>query len=189
MRIAILRGLWWWWWAYCSSKHNNNHNKMMMILTIFTHSLSDNKIKLILSENNTNNLNGNLINQNNTCHSQCDDQIHYYYNMSTWTKKSFSRMAHKDIKLMNHKNHCLLQNESFNGLKISTYAVYNSNCSSFFKWNPLFVQPLEKIGVVFHVVFHLLEKFANSLRDLPFLRSLITWPRGRALILTCINSS
>jgi hypothetical protein len=51
------------------SKHNNNHNKMIMILTIFTHLLSDNKIKLILSENNTNNLNGNLINQNNTCES------------------------------------------------------------------------------------------------------------------------
>jgi hypothetical protein len=29
-------------------------------------------------ENNTNNLNGNIIKQNINCHSQCDDQIHYY---------------------------------------------------------------------------------------------------------------
>jgi hypothetical protein len=34
-------------------------------------------------KNNTNNIDGNLIKQNKTCHSQCDDQIHYYQNMST----------------------------------------------------------------------------------------------------------
>jgi hypothetical protein len=65
-----------------------------------------------MSKNNTNNLNGYLIKQNNTCHSQYDKKIHYYYNMSNWTKKSFSRMTHKDIKLTNHKTHFLLQNES-----------------------------------------------------------------------------
>jgi hypothetical protein len=26
----------------------------------------------------------------------------YYYNMSTWTKKSFWRKAHENLKLMNH---------------------------------------------------------------------------------------
>jgi hypothetical protein len=53
------------------------------ILIIFTYSLSDSKIKLIMLENNTNNLNGNLIKQNINHHSQHDDEIHYYYNMST----------------------------------------------------------------------------------------------------------
>jgi hypothetical protein len=50
----------------------------MMILMIFTYSRSDNKIKLIISENNTNNINGNLIKQNINWHSQRDDQICYY---------------------------------------------------------------------------------------------------------------
>jgi hypothetical protein len=54
-----------------------------------------------MSKNNTNNLNENLIKQNTNCHSQCDDQIHYY-NMSIWTKKSFSKKAHANINLMNH---------------------------------------------------------------------------------------
>jgi predicted metal-binding protein len=60
----------------CSSKHYNNHSK------------SDDdsysyKMKLIMSENNTNkNLRDNLISQNVNCHSQCNDQI-LYYNMST----------------------------------------------------------------------------------------------------------
>jgi hypothetical protein len=77
---------------------------MIFILMIFTYSRSDSKIELIMSENNTNNLNGNLIKQNINCHSQCDDQIHYYYSMSTWTKKSFSRKAHNDIKLIHKSN-------------------------------------------------------------------------------------
>jgi hypothetical protein len=34
-------------------------------------------------ENNTNNLNGNLIEQNKIRHSQYDDQIHYYKKTST----------------------------------------------------------------------------------------------------------
>jgi hypothetical protein len=34
---------------------------MILILMIFTYSCSDNKIKLIMSKNNTNNLNENLI--------------------------------------------------------------------------------------------------------------------------------
>jgi hypothetical protein len=54
----------------------------ILILIIFTYLLSDSKIKLIMLKNNTNNLNENLIKQNINCHSQCDDQIHYY-NMST----------------------------------------------------------------------------------------------------------
>jgi hypothetical protein len=37
-------------------------------------------------KNNTNNLSENLTKQNINCHSQCDDQIHYYYIMSTSTK-------------------------------------------------------------------------------------------------------
>jgi hypothetical protein len=51
----------------------------ILILIIFTHSLSDGKIKLIMLEKATqNNLNENSIMPNNTCHSQYDDQIHYY---------------------------------------------------------------------------------------------------------------
>jgi hypothetical protein len=47
---------------------------MILILIIFTYSRSDSKIKFIMLENNTNNLNENLIKQNINCHSQCDDQ-------------------------------------------------------------------------------------------------------------------
>jgi hypothetical protein len=62
-------------------EHNAHQNgitittDMMLILItiIFTYTLSDSKIKLIMLENNTNNLSGNLIKQNKTCHSQCDD--------------------------------------------------------------------------------------------------------------------
>jgi hypothetical protein len=64
-----------------------------------------------MSENNTNNFNENLIKQNINCHSQRDNQIHYY-NMSIWTKKSFSKKEHKDIKLMKRESHCLSQIES-----------------------------------------------------------------------------
>jgi hypothetical protein len=52
---------------------------MILILIIFTYFHSDSKIKLIMSEKTMNNLYGNLIKQSNTCHSQCDDQIHYYH--------------------------------------------------------------------------------------------------------------
>jgi hypothetical protein len=55
---------------------------MILIVMVFTYSHIDSKIKVIMSENNTNNLNRNLIKQNINCHSQRDDQIHYY-NMST----------------------------------------------------------------------------------------------------------
>jgi DNA-binding transcriptional regulator/RsmH inhibitor MraZ len=51
---------------------------MILILIIFTYSHSDSKIRLIMPENNTNNLNENLIKPNINCHSQFDDQIHYY---------------------------------------------------------------------------------------------------------------
>jgi hypothetical protein len=55
---------------------------MILILMVFTYSRSDSKIKLIMSKNNSNKLNGDLIKQNINCHSQCDNQIHYY-NIST----------------------------------------------------------------------------------------------------------
>jgi hypothetical protein len=42
---------------------------MILILMVFTYSCSDHKIKLIMSKNNTNNLNENLIKQNINCHS------------------------------------------------------------------------------------------------------------------------
>jgi hypothetical protein len=84
---------------------------MILILMIFTYSYSDNKIKLIILKNNTNkNSMDNLIRQNINRHSQCDDHIHYY-NLSTWTKKSFPRKTYNDIKLI-HKSHYLLDNES-----------------------------------------------------------------------------
>jgi hypothetical protein len=83
----------------------NNHNK-------YNDDSYSYEMKLIMSENNTNkNSMDNLIRQNVNCHSQCDDQI-FHYNMNTWTKKSFSRKAHKDIKLMKYESHCLLQIES-----------------------------------------------------------------------------
>jgi ABC-type phosphate/phosphonate transport system permease subunit len=52
-------------------EHNTHQNittiitnmMMIFILMIFTYSRSDNKIKFIMSENNTNNLNENLIEQ------------------------------------------------------------------------------------------------------------------------------
>jgi hypothetical protein len=56
---------------------------MIVLLIIFTYTLSDSKIKLIMLKNNTNNLNENLIKQNINCYSQRDEQIHYYYNMNT----------------------------------------------------------------------------------------------------------
>jgi hypothetical protein len=55
---------------------------MILILMVFTYSRSDRKIKINMLENNTNNLNGNPIRPNINCHSQYDDQIHYY-NMGT----------------------------------------------------------------------------------------------------------
>jgi hypothetical protein len=61
---------------------------MILILMVFTYSRSDSKIKLIMLETQ--------LNQISICHSQCDDQMHYY-SMSR-TKKSFSRKAHKNIK-------------------------------------------------------------------------------------------
>jgi hypothetical protein len=85
----------------------------ILILIIFTYSLNGSKIKVIMSKNNTNkNSIDNLIRKNINWHSQCDYQIHYY-NMITWTKKSFSWKKNKDIKLMKHESHCLLQIESF----------------------------------------------------------------------------
>jgi uncharacterized membrane protein len=68
-------------------EHNTHQNDitiitkamMILILMVFTYSCSDSKNKLIMLENNTNNLNENSIKLNiNFCHSQCDDQIHYY---------------------------------------------------------------------------------------------------------------
>jgi hypothetical protein len=54
-----------------------------------------------MSENNANkNSMDNSIRQSINWHSQCDDQIHYY------------KHEHENIKLMNHKSHCLLYNKS-----------------------------------------------------------------------------
>jgi hypothetical protein len=113
----------------------------ILILIIFTYSLSDRKIKLIMSENNANkNSMDNLIRQNINCHLQYDDQIHYY-SMRTWTKKSFSRKAHNGIKLI-HKSHCLLHNESLSmAWKLSTHAIYNNNL--FIMWCPTYLQNLQ----------------------------------------------
>jgi hypothetical protein len=76
MTIAILRG-------HDGDEHNTHQNditiitkKMMMILILrysHTHVVIA-KIKLIMLENNTNNLNENSIKPNINCHSQCDDQ-------------------------------------------------------------------------------------------------------------------
>jgi hypothetical protein len=112
-------------------------------------------------ENSTNNLNENSFKQNINCHSQCDDQNHYY-NMSTLNKKSFSRKADENIKLMNHKSHYLLHNESLSmAWKLSTHAVYKllfvlhslngilflcnhlRNSTHFFMWCPTCLQNLQ----------------------------------------------
>jgi hypothetical protein len=142
-----------------------------------------------MSENNTNNLYGNLIKPNINYHSQRDDQIHYH-NMITWTKKSFLRKAHNNIKLFN-KSHCLLYDESLSmAWKLSTHAIYKllfvySSMNGIL----ILVQPLEELHIVLHLVSCLLRESANDLQDLPLLRSLIVWLRGRDLILTCTNSS
>jgi hypothetical protein len=95
MTITILRG-------HDGDEHNTHQNDiiiitkvmMILILMVFTYSCSDSKNNLIMLKNNTNNLNGNSIKLNIIfCHSQCDDQIHYY-SMSR-AKKSFSSKAHK----------------------------------------------------------------------------------------------
>jgi hypothetical protein len=99
----------WWWFLFLWYSH--------------TH-VGIAKIKLIMLENTTNNLNENSIKPNNNCHSQCDDQMHYY-NMSTWIKKSFSRKAHKTNESL--KPFLITQWEFINGLKTSTHVVYNSN--------------------------------------------------------------
>jgi hypothetical protein len=52
---------------------------MIFILIIFTHSLSDRKIKLIMSGRQYQQSQWNLIKQNNICHLQCDNQIYYYH--------------------------------------------------------------------------------------------------------------
>jgi hypothetical protein len=82
------------------------------------------KIKLIMLENNTNNLNENSIKPNINCHSQCDDHIHYY-NKSTWIKKSFSRKEHKTNESL--KPLLITQWEFINGLKTRTHGVCNCN--------------------------------------------------------------
>jgi hypothetical protein len=128
----------------------------------------------------------NLISQNINCHSQCDDQIHYY-NMSTWTKKSFWRKAHKDIKLM--KQSLLITNwESFNGLNLVLMLFTTLIHSLFSEWNPLLIQPLDELHAIFHVVSRFFAELANFLQDLPLLRSLIARLWGRAIIFTCTNS-
>jgi hypothetical protein len=84
------------------------------------------KIKLIMLENNTNNLNGNSIKPNINCHSQCDPKS-IITNMSVLTKKSFSRKAYENIKLMNHWRHCLLHNESLlMTWTFNTHVVYKN---------------------------------------------------------------
>jgi hypothetical protein len=65
MTIAILGG-------HDGDEHNTHQNDitiitkemMILILMVFTYSCSDNKNKLIMLENNTNNLNGNSIKLN-----------------------------------------------------------------------------------------------------------------------------
>jgi hypothetical protein len=84
MTITILRGVM---MVMSKNTHQNvitiiTNMMMILILMIFTHSRSNSKIKLIMLENNINNLNENLIEQNINYHSQRDDQIHYY-NMIT----------------------------------------------------------------------------------------------------------
>jgi hypothetical protein len=76
MTIVILRG-------HDGDEHNTHQNDitiiikamMILILMVLTYSCSDSKkIKLIMLENNTNNLNENSIKPNINCHSLCDDQ-------------------------------------------------------------------------------------------------------------------
>jgi hypothetical protein len=60
---------------------------MILILIIFTHSLSHGKIKLIMSKKQYKTISmetqfATHLVMANSCHSQCDDQIHYY-NKST----------------------------------------------------------------------------------------------------------
>jgi hypothetical protein len=71
-------------------EHNTHQNNItiitnmmtILILMVFTYSRSDSKIKLTMLEIIPTISMKNLIRQNINCHSQCDDQIHYY-NMST----------------------------------------------------------------------------------------------------------
>jgi hypothetical protein len=129
MTITTLRGSWWWWAQY-SSKRYNNHNKktmMILILMVFTCSCSDSKDKLIMLENNTNNLNENSIKLNTNLSFTMWWPKFIITDMSVLTKKSFSRKAHKNIRLMNHWNYCLLRNESLlMAWTFNTHAVYKN---------------------------------------------------------------
>jgi hypothetical protein len=100
---------------------------MILILMVFTYSCSDSKDKLIMLENNTNNLNGNSIklNINFVTHNVMSKFI--ITDMCVLTKKSFSRKAHENIRLMNHWNHCLLHNESLLiAWTFNTHVVYKN---------------------------------------------------------------
>jgi hypothetical protein len=129
MTITILRGSWWWWAQY-SSKWYNNHNKkrwwFLFLWYSHTHVVIA-KINSLCLKNNINNLNGNSIklNINFITHNMMTKSI--ITDMSVLTKKSISRKAHENIRLMNHWNHCLLHNESLlMTWTFNTHAVYKT---------------------------------------------------------------
>jgi hypothetical protein len=137
---------------------------MILILMVFTYSCSDSKNKLIMLENNTNNLNENSIKLNINLSFTMWWPKFIITDMSVLTKKSFSRKAHENIRLMNHWNHCLLHNESLlmawtfnthdvyknlfvhpsvNGIPFSCNHLRNSSQS--FIWCPACLQNLQVI--------------------------------------------
>jgi hypothetical protein len=104
-------------------------------------------------------------------------------NMSALTKKTFSRNAHENTKLMNHQSHCLLYNESLSmAWTLSTHTVYKL----------LFVYP--SLNEIPFLCNHL-RNFTQSFIWCPAcLQNLQTTYRtcslgGRALIFTCTNLS
>jgi hypothetical protein len=73
--------------AHDGDEHDANQNVitiitnmiLILILMIFTYSRSDSKINTrYVRKQCQQKLNGNLIKPNINCHSQCEDQIHYY---------------------------------------------------------------------------------------------------------------
>jgi uncharacterized membrane protein len=90
-------------------EHNTHQNDitiitkamMILILMVFTYSCSDSKIKFIMSENNTNSLNKKTqLNKISVVIHNVMTKFHYY--SMRRTKKSLSKKAHKNTKLMNH---------------------------------------------------------------------------------------
>jgi hypothetical protein len=91
---------------------------------------------------------------------------------------SFSRKAHNDHHANELQKPLFIANESISMALTSAFKLYAilivhpSISGILLVANPLPMQPLEELYVVFHVVSCFLAKTVNTLRNFPLLRSL-----------------